>query len=195
MDKKIKLDDDTVLNYWKEYFKILLPLSSEDYLYREDIRKSLKGKDLKGNVAFICNLPIYKYTLIEALKRYVGTDSKMPTYSLITGYSLCEVWVKDLEIGDIRSLTDTYRPDILLIVIESTSNRVSIKDYFSIISQVITERTLRGKSTWLFYMGSKEEFNIEVPAGVYNVIPLIVKSKKVFKGGKDNDSAVNEYIC
>ena len=194
MDKPIKLNKKDISNYWVSYFKSLLPLNEQEYLYRKDIINSLKDKRYKGNVLFICNLPLYKYTLVESIKLLFKGKQELPSFLLVSGYSLCEVWVKDLEFGPISSLTDTYKPDILLVVIENKMSRVPNKDYFSIIKQVVTEREMRGKTTWLYYMGSESDSSSELEG--ININTKIFIKLKPKKGGVDNNVTTDgEYIC
>ena len=193
-DKPITLSNETILSHWKYYFGSLLPLNEQEYIYRKDIEKSISKSELNGNVAFICGFPLYKYTMIEALKRYGVLKGKLPTYLQVTGYSLCEVWLKDIELGEVRSLSDTYQPEILLIVIEERNRRVKNKDYFSVISQVVTERNLRGKHTWFYYMGSLDKFREEFSwCLITTEIQLKLKNKK--KEESSSGSKVSEFIC
>jgi hypothetical protein len=194
-DKPVKLSDEVILNHWKDYFESLLPLDKLDYDYRKDIEDNIKKCSLSGNVAFVCGYPIYKYTMIQALKKYGSEIGRMPTYLQITGYSLCEVWIKDAEIGVIRTLADTYQPEILLVIIEENNRRVKNKDYFSVINQVVVERSIRGKSTWFYYMGTIEKFKDEFSwCNIDNVVQFKLNGKKN-KEVKSSGSNVSEFIC
>ena len=189
MDKKIEIAETNIKSFWVSYFRSLLPLSSLEHLYKEDIDSNIEGKKIVGDTVFICNMSLFKYTLIRALKEYIGKKKTLPTFMMVSGYSLCEVWVKDLELDYIKSLTDTYRPGVLLIIIENRSRRVSNKEYFNIIRQVITERSLRGKTTWIYYEGTQEEFREDLKGFNFDtVIPIVLKNK-VVKGGKRKDGA------
>ena len=192
MDKKIEITDDSVKSFWVTYFRRLLPLSSLEHQYKEDIDNSIEGNKIVGDTAFICNMPLFKYTLIKALKEFIGDRKDLPNFMLVTGYSLCEVWVKDAELDYIKSLTDTYRPGILFIIIENKQARVSNKEYFNIIRQVITERSLRGKSTWIYYTGTQEDFREDLKDFSFDtVIPILVKNRQI-KGGSSNGSKTTE---
>ena len=195
-DRPVKLSNDTILNHWKYYYESLLPLDNLDFIYRKDIEENINKCSLDGNVAFVCGLPIYKYTMIQALKKYGAEKGKMPSYLQVTGYSLCEVWVKDAEIGILRTLADAYQPDILLIVVEESNRRVKNKDYFSVISQVVLERSIRGKSTWFYYMGSVEKLREEFSwCNIDNEVQIKLKNKKKNKEGSSSGSKVSKYIC
>lgn len=195
-DRPIELSSETILNHWKSYYESLLPLSNLDYVYRKDIEDNISKCNLNGNVAFICGFALYKYTMIQALKKYsIGRD-KLPSFLQVTGYSLCEVWIKDAEIGTVRTLADTYQPDILLIVIEESNRRVKNKDYFSVINQVVVERSLRGKNTWFYYMGTLDKFRDEFSwCTIDNEVPIKLKTKRKNKEDSSSGSKVSKFIC
>lgn len=161
-EKEIIISDNTKDNHWKSYFKSLLPLTGIDYANKKTIERVLKKIKLDScnNYLFISSLPIYKYTFVVALKKY-GELNGVIDYTLLSGYSLCEVMVKDAEVEGISSLSGVNRPDLLLLVIERIEDRVANKEYLHIVNQVLLERSLRGKPTWVFYIGSEDRFKRE----------------------------------
>jgi hypothetical protein len=151
-DGGLKVDNDfkkkrMKVNY-PHLFPLFIPFKDKKQTLR-DIRDNLKDVNFNNNVGIFC-----KHDLMKACMLYgFITLGEYVDYNFMNGYRLLNISLgKDNDYNDVTYINNDY------LIIYLGYKEFNNKRQSDVVEQVIEDRMIKNKKTWIYYMGSQSKF-------------------------------------